>query len=113
MYTTKGKVKLIGNTERISDSFQKRRLILETKEEYPQTVEIEFTQDRVVKLDRIKSGEEIEVSWFLKGREWTNPKDGQVKYFNTLNGWEVYTKLDQAKNIIDKAIPEDDDDLPF
>ncbi|HEX2900697.1 MAG TPA: DUF3127 domain-containing protein, partial [Bacteroidia bacterium] len=41
-------------------------------------------------------GEKIEVTFNLRGREWTNPQ-GEKKYFNTLEAWRVQ-KIEAGAN---------------
>lgn len=112
MYQAKGKIKAIGQLEKISDSFHKRKLVLEIEGKFPQFVEFEFTQDRVAKLDGLKVGQEVSVDFYLRGREWS--KDGQTKYFMSLDGFNVSSGISEAVKKIDKKFaPDDEDDLPF
>ena len=113
MYQAKGKIKAIGQLEKISDSFHKRKLVLEIEGKFPQFVEFEFTQDRVAKLDGLKVGQEVSVDFYLRGREWS--KDGQTKYFTSLDGFNVSSGITEAvKKIDEKFAPEDDSEgLPF
>jgi hypothetical protein len=48
----------------------------------------------------------VEVSFNLRGREWTSPT-GDVKYFNTLEAWRIETA--QAPTPEEKV----EEDLPF
>ena len=41
-----GKIKLVGNVQEITDSFRKRELVIVTQEQYPQTLCVEFVQDK-------------------------------------------------------------------
>ena len=41
--------------------------------------------------------DQVEVSFNLRGREWTSP-DGVVKYFNTLDAWRI-EKMGQGGGI--------------
>ena len=93
-----GTVLHIGDTQVISDKFQKRNLELETGEPaYPQINEFQFTQDRVSMLNDIVEGDVVKVGFYLKGREWI-PTDGrQRRVFNELNGGSV--------EVISKATP--------
>lgn len=112
MYQAKGKIKAIGQLEKISDSFHKRKLVLEIDGKFPQFVEFEFTQDRVSKLDGLKAGQEISVDFYLRGREYQ--KDGVTRYFNSLDGFNVSSGITEAvKKIAETFAPEDEDDLPF
>lgn len=120
----RGKVHEIGETQNITDSFKKRDIIVAYAEN-PQFVEylkMEATQDRVSIFDGLQIGQEIEVSFNLRGRPWTN-KEGVTTYFNSLVAWRV-TKLSEAP--VAAAAPADynnlppvdfgeagDDDLPF
>lgn len=83
-----GRIKVIGHPQDISSTFRKRELVVTTEEQYPQTIMIEFTQDKVNLLDSYQIGEQVKVSINLRGREWTNPQ-GEVKYFNTVQGWRI------------------------
>ena len=40
-------------------------------------------------MDNFDEGAELIVSINLRGRAWTNPKDGETKYFNTLEAWRI------------------------
>ena len=83
-------VKLIGTTQEVSDKFKKRELIVTYSENptYPETLKFEATQDKVTILDGLNIGDQIEVHFNLRGREWTN-KEGVVSVFNTLGVWKV------------------------
>jgi hypothetical protein len=88
MNKLKGTVYVVTATMQISDKFSKRELVVKTDEMYPQSIIFQFANDKCSILDGIKEGEQIEVSFNLRGREWTSPQ-GEVKYFNTLEGWRV------------------------
>ena len=82
-----GKIKVIKPTE-VSKSFSKREFVIETSDQYPQLVTFQITQDKCALLDNIQIGSQVEVSFNLKGREWTSPA-GEVKYFNTVEAWRI------------------------
>lgn len=119
----KGKVHEIGATQQVSETFKKRDLIVEYAENptYPEYIRFEALQDKTALLDSLKQGDEIEVSFNLRGRPWTN-KDGVTSYFNSLVVWRV-TAL--ANTGAPAAAPQyaapvdvstaaaEDDDLPF
>ena len=86
----RGKVHEIGNVQQVTDTFKKRDLIVQYAEN-PQFVEyirFEATQDRTALFDSLSVGDEVEVSFNLRGRPWTN-KDGVTSYFNSLVAWRV------------------------
>lgn len=68
--------------------FKTRNLIVTTDEPFPQTLSIQFTQDRVNAMDIFKPGDKVKIALNLKGREWTNPS-GEVSVFNTIEGWKI------------------------
>lgn len=108
----RGIVKSIGEVRQLSEKFKVIDLVVKTDGEYPQTLLFQCsndTADNVVKY--IKVGDAVDISFNLRGREWTNP-DGVVKVFNTLDAWKVF-KI--TENEIPNEIKQDeqDDDLPF
>ncbi len=127
----KGVIKKISETVQISDRFRKREFVLEysSNPDYPQPIQLELVQDRCELLDEFKEGQEVEVHFDLRGREWTSPQ-GQVKYFNSLQAWRLVAENEVAKTPIQdnqdssKSSPVQDekpawldndatDDLPF
>ena len=58
---------------------------------------IEFGGQKSDLVDPYKVGQDVKVSINLGGREWTNPQ-GEVKYFNSIQGWRI-EKLSDANNI--------------
>ena len=121
-----GKVKVVGGEQQISPTFKKRDLVVTTDEQYPQSIMIEFIQDKCDLLNNVTVGEEVKVSINLGGREWVNPQ-GETKYFNSIKGWRI--EKTQAVVPTAQAIPpmpaaqafepatnfkeEEHDDLPF
>lgn len=114
MYTIKGSIKLIGDVEQISDSFKKREIVVtDSSGKYEQHVSLQLTQDRVDLVKDLKEGDEVEVIFFLRGREWTNPKDGNVRYFNSLDVYKIEKPGSEPKDKAETFTAEGDDDLPF
>ena len=119
-----GKIKVINGTVNVSDSFQKRELVVTTEEQYPQHILIEFNQDKCAVLDSYSIGQSVKVNINLRGREWINP-EGVAKYFNSLQGWKIEalseatasvndTKVHDAQVLSPSNIGEEaEDDLPF
>ncbi len=84
-----GNIKSISQTETFGNNgFQKREVIVTTNEQYPQTLPIEFVQDKTSLLDNFSEGQSVKVSINLRGREWTSPQ-GEVKYFVSIQGWKI------------------------
>lgn len=103
-----GKIKVLGETmEYGSNGFLKREVVIETQGDYPQPIAVEFVQDKTSLMDNYKVGDSVKVGFNLRGREWTNPK-GEVKYFNSIQGW----KVDKLTSDAESLTPEENDN-PF
>ena len=84
-----GRIKTIFATETVGQNgFEKRDLVIVTEENYPQTIIIQFTQQRCDLLNNLQVGQNVKVYINIRGREWTNPQ-GETKYFNTIEGWKI------------------------
>jgi hypothetical protein len=122
----KGKAHYVSDVINVTESFRKRELVVEFSEnpQYPEFVKFEAIQDRCALMDDVKVGDEVEVFFNLKGREWTN-KQSEKQYFNTLQLWKVNilggataanpaaSKPEIAAPVDISAEPGQDDDLPF
>ena len=121
-----GSIKVIGEVQEISTTFKKRELVVSTDEQYPQTLSIEFIQDKTDLLNKFEIGQNVKVGINLRGREWENPQTKEIKYFNSIQGWRI--ELLENSNSGDDLPPldnlspfepasetndEDLDDLPF
>jgi hypothetical protein len=118
-----GKIKMVGKTQQISEKFSKRELVIaEPSGQREQFIPVEFTQDRTGLLDGFNPGEEVSVTCFVNGREWTG-KDGVTKYFLSLSGNRIERVGVSGGTGYEKAPPPslsdlppvggDEDDLPF
>lgn len=94
-YSVKGILKRVGNIED-KNNFIKRLFVIETKDQYPQTLEFQLTKDRVDIVDVYHIGEEMEAHFNLRGRDWTNPQ-GEIKTFNTLECWKLVKVAGQTQ----------------
>jgi len=84
-----GKIKLIDETKTYgTKGFRKREVVIVTSEQYPQSILVEFIQDKCDLLNGYNVGQDVKISINIRGREWTNPQ-GEVKYFNSIQGWRI------------------------
>ena len=97
----KGTIKKIGTIVNVSDKFKKREVIITTDDQYPQDIAIQFNQDNVFLIEEYRVGEQVVVGINLRGREWTNPQ-GEVKYFNTIEGWRI-SKPSSTKSVVKES----------
>lgn len=116
-----GKILEIKDTQQVSDSFKKRSFVAEYAEnpQYPEYISFELVQDRCNLIDGFKEGQEVEISFNLRGRKWINP-EGETRYFNSLQAWRVEaiapTSTAPAPDATaQSAAPaaNEEDDLPF
>lgn len=83
------RIQKIMDEQVISDRFRKREFIVQTKEQYPQTLCFEFTQDKTSVLNNFKAGQEVNIEFNIRGREWTPPQGGDTRYYTTLQAWRM------------------------
>lgn len=111
------------DTESKSSSFQTREFVITTEGTYPQYIKFQLTQDKCGVIDSCQEGENVKVSFDLRGREW------QGKYFTNLNAWKVEKTMQNTSdfqgptppappvfeedNGFGGGLPEDFNDLPF
>lgn len=122
-----GTIKVLGKTQEISEKFRKREVVItEAGGQYPQHIPVEFTQDGCAQLDPFKPGDEVTVSCFVNGREWTG-RDGVTKHFLSLKGNRIERSGAAASaggggyvgqnapppSATDMPPAGDEDDLPF
>jgi hypothetical protein len=118
----KGTVIVIGNTEEFgAKGFKKRQIVIKTDAQYPQTIPVDFTQDKCRILDNYNIGDIVDISINIQGSEW------QGKYYANIQGWKINkgeAELNSNKFMPDRqsvnammenaeAIAEEEDDLPF
>jgi hypothetical protein len=119
----KGKVHEIGALQQVSETFKKRDLIIEYAENptYPEFIRFEALQDKTALFDSLKQGDDVEVSFNLRGRPWTD-KTGKTSYFNSLVVWRINALTNSAAGTATpqyappadlSSAPGEEDDLPF
>lgn len=127
-YELTGKLEAIFETVQRTPTFKTREFVVEKTEmigDRPITNYIKFqaVQDKTALLDKVKPGDEIKVSFNLKGSKWS--KDDREGYITNLDAWRIEQVLqggtvvkndteeprtDTAPTLSSDAVP---DDLPF
>jgi len=114
-----GQIILIGETETFgAKGFKKRQIVIKTDAQYPQSIPVDFTQDKCVILDKYEVGQYAKISINIRGTEW------QGKYYVNLDGWKIEKGEKELssesfmpdrikKQLIEESIEEFDDDLSF
>lgn len=79
-----GKVVVIGQTESVGQNgFTKRLVVVETNEQYPQKLPIDFVKEKTALLDSIIVGQEVKVQINLRGSE------SNGRWFSQIQGWKI------------------------
>lgn len=87
-FQVKGKVTEVYQTAQVTEKFKKREFVIEVQEGmYPEYIKFQLTQERCSALDAYKKGDEVLVSFNLRGRPYT--KDNVTTYFTNLEAWKV------------------------
>jgi len=109
----KGKIKSVGSTEQKSAKFSVRTFVLELEGKYPELVEFQLVNDNTLLINPFSSGDEIEVEFNLKGREY----NGRV--YNSLQVWKITGESKPKNESTPKAespqgeSEKSEEDLPF
>lgn len=106
----KGTLLRIFEKETISEKFSKKIVVVRTKEEYPQEIPIEFTNQRIDLIGSYKEGDDVTIYINLRGREWK----GKDKWFCSIEGWKVESLLKEVTASSQNPDREKvEEDLPF
>ncbi len=117
--------KLVAKFDTINrtETFKTREFVIEKSDDIggriiTNYVKFQSVQDKTSLPDKFNIGDEIKVSFNIKGSKWT--KDGKENYITNLDAWRMETvKLSQSSETattttFDAPAPEDIvDDLPF
>jgi len=114
-FELQGTVIVKNDTQVISDRFKKREFVIEKKEtspngyEFVDTIKFQLTQDKCDLLDKIELGQNVNVSFNVKGNKWE--KNGQVSYFVNLDAWKV-EQADAAQDATEGSAPPPPAEIP-
>ena len=93
----------------ITEKFTKRDFVIKTNDKYPQSIQFQLSQGNVDLIDAIKLGEQIEVEFNLRGKEYNG------RYYVTLDAWKISIQQGSipASQPIQQEPKNDSDLLPF
>ena len=100
----KGTIHHIGEAKQVSEKMNIREFVLSIGDKYPQLVQFQAVNERVKFLNGAKPGQECEVKFDLRGREYNG------KYYVSLNAWDIRI---ESKSGLKPVTDEIDDNLPF
>ena len=103
-YELGGVVKLVQEVESFKDgAFTKRGIVVTVENgKFPQEILLEFVQDKVTLLDDVSSGDEVQVTFDIRGREFNG------RYFNNLQGWKLQKTASIVGNEANVETPFDE-----
>lgn len=78
-----GRIFKIGEVDQINSSFKKQMIYVETEEQYPQQVGIQFDNNRIDLLSNLKIGDRATILVNVRGKFYN---DKNITY---LQGWKV------------------------
>ncbi|WP_309400754.1 DUF3127 domain-containing protein [Cerasicoccus maritimus] len=114
MYELSGKVKLVMDEQTFGSGFNKREFVVTTAEEkYPQDIKFETVKDKTSLLDGLKEGDDVTVSFDVRGREWKG------NYYVNLNAWKIVSGAPAAGgeepplDYYDNNAEAEEEDVPF
>ena len=106
-FEIQGKLHKVFPSENKSGSFQAREFVIEVESgQYSQLIKFQLTQERCDLIESYSEGEEIQVHFDLRGREW----DG--KYFINLNAWRLNRPSTEKTEDVKTAAQEEVSTLP-
>lgn len=87
-----GKLIVKYDTQNVNDRFRKREFVMELADEingnvYTNYAKMQLVQNKCDILDRFNEGDQIKVSFNVKGNKWE--KDGKVNYITNLDAWRI------------------------
>ena len=87
--TSTGRLEAKFDEKEITSTFRTREFVIEVqKDKWSDFIKFQLKNDNCTLIDAFNLGEQIEVSFNIKGLKWV--KDGVVKgYFNTLDAWRI------------------------
>ena len=119
----RGFVHLIEDTKTFGQKgFRKRLVVLEQDNgRFQNYIPVEFLQDACDSVDRMKQGDEVEITYRLGGRKWQRDANSEVKYFLSAEatGFQLKSAAGhQAESPAEEDIPfgetfSSDEDPPF
>ncbi|GAB4344323.1 MAG: hypothetical protein OHK0038_24510 [Flammeovirgaceae bacterium] len=87
-FEVKGKLEVIYDEAQVTEKFKKREFVLMIQDGmYPEYPKFQVVQEKCSLLNSFKVGDEIIVSFNLKGRPST--KNGVTSYFTNLDVWKI------------------------
>ncbi len=97
---------------KITDTFSKQQIIVKTADQYPQEIAFDIRAKDFERVEGLKIGEELEVSFNIRGSEYNG------RHFVNLTAWKIWqvrgqNKPAEAPKAEGEKVEEKSEDLPF
>jgi len=111
-YELEGKVKVIEDIRTFPSGFTKREFVVTTEERFPQDIKLECIKEKCDLLNAIQVGDEVKVSFNLRGNEHND------RYYVNLQAWRIEkgtsdTSSEAPGVVPEESLPGDNEDSPF
>lgn len=83
-----GTIRIIGETQTFPSGFIKREVIIDTEEQYPQPLSVEFLKDKTSLVDNYNEGDKVRAHLNLRGKPHT-PAGGETRFYNSIVCWKI------------------------
>ena len=95
-------IKSISELKTFDSGFSCVDFVVTTEEQYPQTLKLQANKEKAENLIKYnKVGDKVDISFNLRGREWTN-KDNETVVFNTIEAWKIF-KAEESKMTLEEG----------
>lgn len=119
-YEMTGKIKKIFDQQDFPSGFYKQEFVVTTTEDrFPQDIKLDCLKEKVEMLKDLKEGDEVKVSFDIRGREWNE------RFYVDLSAWKIEPAAAGSSapgKREEQAVPaedpgnysvDEDDDIPF
>ena len=88
-----GKINQVSEVVKHSDRFKSAKFLLETQEQYPQTIQFQLINDKTSLASNLKVGQFAKIHFNIKGAEWNG------KHYVNLNGQKIEGQNNPSQKI--------------
>lgn len=82
-YQLSGRIKTVMDQVTFPSGFTKREFVVTTDDKFPQDIKLELIKDKCALVDGFAPGEEITVSFNIRGNE------NNARYYVNLQAWKI------------------------
>lgn len=120
-YEYNGSLYKVEEKKQVSDSFTVQEFILRnsTDPNYPQYTKFQTSNKGIEWLEKANMGDDINVTFDVRGVKYADKKTGEEKFFTSLSAWKIEVVGQssgsgvQAATASNQPSEPQEDDLPF